>query len=375
MTKCSVLVLTLAILAGAGCSRREREAPRPAPTRPVIAPPAPSPTPPPAFDPVRAKLLTDTGRFFAGLPVDDGLLATAEASQAYKAHEKAIRGLWNQHEKARLGKVRLWAKEHLSELDASSPTLFYPFSGPDCLYPLAFFPSAKRIVFIGLEPVGTVPDPAGRPEAETASDLKEMESYVKTILQISFFRTVEMSSELSEKGVLPILMVFLAGTEHEILDVRLVTLGPDGSVQPREAGSEKGLRGVRLLFRRAGETAPRELLYLSADLSDKGLKKRPELPAFVASLGENVTFLKAASYLMYKPYFSTIRGLILDHASAVLQDDSGVPYRFFGPERWRCSFYGSYKKPIRLFRVWAQPDLKAAFAGPPPAEPLPFGIG
>ncbi|MBK9965345.1 MAG: hypothetical protein IPP07_10765 [Holophagales bacterium] len=377
------LSVVVALLSASGCSRSEAGTSRPVPTRPATAAaaaafspaPDPTPAPPPAFDPVRAKLLTQTGRLLAGLPVGDGPLAAVESSAACQDHAKKIRGLWQQHDKARLEKVRLWAKEHLTEPGPAPRSLFYPFAGPDGLYPLAFFPSASRYVLVGLEPVGAVPDVASRPEAELASDLSEMEKYVRPILQISFFRTNEMKKDLAEEGVLPILMVFLAGTGHEILDVGYVTVGPGGSLENVPAGDESKRRGARILFRALGEEATRELLYFSQDLSDTGLKKRPELTAWLASLEKPATFLKAASYLMYKPTFSTVRGVILDHSSLVLQDDSGIPYRFFEKDRWQSRLFGSYRKPIRLFEERFQPDLVEAFAGPPPAEPLPFGIG
>jgi hypothetical protein len=379
----SALALSVALLSASGCTRSEIGTPRPAPTRPApaaaVAVPeparAPAPASPQAFDPVRAKLLTQTGRLLAGLPVGEGPLAAVEASPVGQDHARKIRGLWRQHERARLEKVRLWAKEHLTEPGPAPRTLFYPFAGPDGLYPLAFFPSASRYVLVGLEPVGAVPDLASRPEEALAQDLSEMEKYVRPILQISFFRTNEMKKDLAEEGVLPILMVFLAGTGHEILDVGFVAAGPGGSVETVPAGKETAARGARILFRTEGETETRELFYFSQDLSDTGLKKRPELTAWLASLGEPATFLKAASYLMYKPAFSTVRGVILDHSSLVLQDDSGIPYRFFEKDRWQTSLFGSYRKPIHLFEERSQPDLVEAYAGPPPAEPLPFGIG
>lgn len=379
----SALALSVTLPAASGCSRSEAVPPRPAPARPVptatvaAAEPArvTAPVPPPAFDAVRAKLLTQTGRLLAGLPVGEGSLAAAEASPEYQAHAKKIRGLWQQHDRARLEKVRAWAKEHVAEPGPAARTLFYPFAGPDALYPLAFFPAARRYVLVGLEPVGTVPDLASRSAGELAEDLSGMERYVRPILQISFFRTNEMKKDLAEEGVLPILMVFLAGTGHEILDVGFVAVSAGGSVESVPAGQEGAARGARILFRAQGETEPRELLYFSQDLSDAGLKKRPELTAYLSSLGEQATFLKAASYLMYKPAFSTVRGLILDRSSLVLQDDSGIPYRFFGKDRWQTSLFGSYRRPIALFEERVQPDLVEAYAGPPPVAPLPFGIG
>ena len=344
----------------------------------VVPPPAQAASPPaalPEFDPERARELSDAGRFLAGLPVGDGPLSDVESQECCRTWARVTRYLWHQHEKARIEKVREWSSEHLSGLDGEETTVFYPFGGPDGLYPLAFFPSAKRYVLVGLEPVGAVPEPEAESAEDAARDLKDMSCFLKPILQISFFRTNDMDYQLEEKGVLPILMVFISGTGHDILDVKKVSIDPEGEIQAWEDRDEGSVSGVKILFRKPGESRTRELLYFSQDLTDCGLLRRPEFVTYAGSLHEPVTYLKAASYLMHKPHFSKIRSIILDNSKAVLEDDSGIPLKFFGQGRWEMGFYGTYSRPIPLFIEWAQPDMWEAFHGDFPPEPLNFGIG
>jgi hypothetical protein len=280
--------------------------------------------------------------------------------------------LWRQDDEARLSKVRAFAQARLASLDDAAPTVFYPFGGPDALYPTALFPKATAYVLVGLEPVGRPPDLASLSRPELEASLKAMQQYITPILQISFFRTDDMEQELQNKGVLPILMVFLAGTGHRIWDVEPMAVGPDGALVP--SSWEKKPRAVRVDFSTKDAPERQSLFYFSQDLSDAGLKKRPEFEAYLARLGRPVTFLKAASYLMYEPWFSRIRSAILERSRAVLEDDSGLPLKAFHTNEWNLTFFGTYTGPIHRFKNCLQPDLQEAYAKGS-ALPLPFGIG
>jgi hypothetical protein len=69
-----------------------------------------------------------------------------------------------------------------------------------------------------------------------------------------------------------------------------------------------------------------------------------------------------------------MRNLLLTNTKTLLQDDSGIPYRFISDSTWNVKLFGRYTKPIGLFAGRIQPDLKKAFASSTPAE-LPFRIG
>ena len=58
------------------------------------------------------------------------------------------------------------------------------------------------------------------------------------------------------------------------------------------------------------------------------------------SKGPGVTLLKAASYLMHSDNFSQVRGYLLAHSKVILEDDSGIPYRFFSNNKWNVRFVG-----------------------------------
>jgi hypothetical protein len=77
---------------------------------------------------------------------------------------------------------------------------------------------------------------------------------------------------------------------------------------------------------------------------------------------------------MHSDNFSKVRGYLLAHSKVILQDDSGIPYRFFTNDKWDLRFYGKYLGPINRFLKNKQPDLekdRAASSSPP----LPFSFG
>jgi hypothetical protein len=83
--------------------------------------------------------------------------------------------------------------------------------------------------------------------------------------------------------------------------------------------------------------------------------------------------IKSASYLCHSPGFSIIKDIIISNSYSIMQDDTGVPYRFYDLSKWTIRHYGVYTKPISLFASCMQNDLKSAVAGK--EKPLNFRYG
>ncbi|HEY9301359.1 MAG TPA: hypothetical protein VIQ31_34355, partial [Phormidium sp.] len=279
-----------------------------------------------------------------------------------------------------LSKIRNWSSNELTSLNQSSEPIFYPFSGPDFLYAYSFFPKGSDYVLAGLEPVGDIPEIEKIPPEQMDRKLQEITTSLNAILQLSFFRTNDMKVDLAEKGVLPVLFVFLARTNNKILDVQHITLQKDAKIQAFEnaqkAREDKNLiPGIKISFLPQGESKPRTLYYFSIDLSNAALQKTPEFNTFVKQFPEPITYLKAASYLMHREDFSNIRDLILSESSNLLQDDSGMPVKYVDSSQWNLKFYGNYTQPIDLFSTRYQGDLRDIYKSDSSIKPLDFGIG
>ena len=188
---------------------------------------------------------------------------------------------------------------------------------------------------------------------------------------------VNLKEELD--GTLPIILLFLARTNNHIVDISPVEINDKGEIikssfaDIKNTNHKKNL-GAEIIFE-SSDTAPQKYLYyFSVDLFDGSLKKTTGFLNYVKNLGAVETYIKSASYLMHKNYFSTIRSTILGQSKLILQDDSGIPFRFFDKTNWDITLYGKYNKPIELFEDWEQKDLKKAYKDSS-TKPLNFGIG
>ena len=119
----------------------------------------------------------------------------------------------------------------------------------------------------------------------------------------------------------------------------------------------------------------RYALYFRTDLGNDGVKEHPGYVNLMHRLGAGVTYLKAASYLLYEDYFSRIREAILrQQRRSWWRTIPGMPFKAFNPAQWNVIPYGNYTGPINLFKEHNQPDLAAFYAKNIPS-PLPFGSG
>lgn len=325
------------------------------------------------FDQAKSQRLTDTAKLLAGKKVDDNSeFADLQKTDVWQNHRNFLENSWAKLDKQQISKVRKWSDEQLKTINSHSPSVFYPFSGPDFLYAYSLFPQGKEYVMVGLEPVGTLPDFSKLSTGQKQQKLAEVRNALYALLQFSFFRTNDMKVDMANQGVIPPLFVFLARTNNQILDVEFVGIDKTGTVQKMAKGM---VPGVKISFLPQGEKTPRNLYYFSTDLSNDGLKKTPGFTEFVKKIDHPVTYLKAASYLMYNDSFSNIRNTILAQSNHVLQDDSGMPVKYFDKQKWDLNFYGNYTSPIGLFSNRYQPDLKKIYQSDKSIKPINFGIG
>jgi hypothetical protein len=379
--------LGLALLFLAACGTPAVPPAPKAPVRPA-APPAlaekvdePSLPPVPAPDPIpeetdRSRSLTRSARLLGGLDADgDGVFADVQKQKWFKTHAKEMSVAWDVHERERMATARTWADGALADVRARTRVVFYPFGGPDALYPVNLFPEARSYVLVGLEPVG-LPPQLEQVENRDLQDLfKQVGTSIKPMLRLSFFRTEDMQRRLKEPGVLPLLIVLLARGGYRIQEVDLLSIQPNGTASQWAAGGDDASApaGARVIFLRPGQQ-PQHLFYFQQNLSDDVLPAQPAFAAVLRTLDPPTTYLKAASYLLHKPQFSAIRELILERSAVVLQDDSGMPYRYFDREHWDAHLFGTFTGPIQIFAQYRQPELADAFRDGG-ADALPFGIG
>lgn len=319
--------------------------------------------------------LNETAAFIAGLELAPGSdLNILTETEGYRRYRAAISAIWEGYRQRELLRIQSWSREHLAT--AEGGLVFYPFSGPDILNALAFFPEAGEVLMVGLEIPGGVPEPRLIAQRRLVEELGRIRYSLRTLLQLNLFRTAEMMSDLRPDtlaGVCGVMMFFLARSGYQIMDMHPVCLGG------RPAGSSPCARGaapgIEVVFRKGRGHPLRTARYFRLDLSDSSLKRDSELAAYIQGRGPCVTFIKSASYLLHFDNFSVLRNLILSKSGSIVQDDTGVPYRYFSGDEWDLSLYGNYRV-LAMFSGRMQQDLAAEMkkrsAG---AIPFSFGYG
>lgn len=325
----------------------------------------------------------DTARVLAGLPIAaSSELAAIRNRPGLTRHQRELDQAWATFTERRLGQMQRFAAREVSALAPAAGPVFYPFSGPDALHPVAIFPLATEFIFTGLEPVGEIPDLRTMDENTLRESLYLLRQSVASSLRASFFKTHEMKVDLARnplEGVTPIILLFLARHECQVNGAEPFVIDARGAVREVSAQALDHLgpgeiAGVRIRFQRAGEERERRIHYLSADLSDAGLAKAPIYLDWVRRAQSRATMIKSASYLMHSDDFAKIRAFILERSQLVVQDDSGLPVRFFAADGWSRRFYGQYNGPIPMFNNRMQKDLRAAFVTEG-ATPIDFSYG
>ena len=292
---------------------------------------------------------------------------------AWAEHATQFDKAWAQLEQRQLSRIREWAPRFLGAPYESQAPMFYMFSGPDFLYANAFFPYARTYILCGIEPVGALPDITNIAPQLLPSALANLRKSMESVLSFSFFITKNMKIDLQQtqlNGTLPVLYVFLARAGYTIDSVEFVALDKSGGFT---AGGKGNTPGVKIDFS-SEDGGTQTLYYFASDLADWAVQNNPGFMNFLAAQGRGLTLLKAASYLMHGGNFSRVRNFLLNNSSVILQDDSGIPFRFFDPEQWILRYCGRYVGPIDIFRQHVQPALAAAFNSTAPV-PLDFGFG
>jgi len=304
--------------------------------------------------------------YLAGItPKDSALSSKPEFQSAgWKQFSKRFTAQWNNFETGELNTVFDWTQENISYSDS----IFYPFSGPDFNYLNSFFPDAKFSLMIALESVGNIPNLAIMNDAKRLALLEAMEKSLYFNLKCSFFRTFSMEDELSSQlldGTIPLILLFLKSHGYEILNIYPVAISENGILNADTADNMFARKtdkhfdnAAAFIYRNPADSSIRELVYMSLDLSDKGIKTDKLEPFLTHYISRNTVFLKAASYLPHKPPFSKIRDLMLENAQQIISDPSGIHFDDYD-DNWDLQVHGQYIGPIRLFETRVQDNLKA----------------
>jgi hypothetical protein len=325
---------------------------------------------------------TATAQILAGItpnPPEPALKRFVE-SDAFKEHQQWMTTSWNQV-RGRIQTMESWRGREIKIAAAQKKSLLYPFSGPDFLNAYALFPDHGRYVFFSLERPGSMPDLESVTAANFTKLLQDVRSAFRDIFERNYFITSYMTKQLTTpwvRGTVPVMTTMMALMNRRIVRIEPLDLFPD-LTQAYDVPDAKRprvmMRGVRIEFAQPNSVSVQQLYYISLDATDKELEFYPEFVNWVSQYRPATALLKSASYLLHDQQFAKTRAMLLDSADMVVQDDTGIPYRFLSQSPWQVKLYGRYQKPIRPMRYGYQKDLETAFNSRGEVVDLPFPFG
>ncbi len=326
----------------------------------------------------------DLAHFLAGMPFrSDNPLAALTRTESYRRHVAVMNRFWEMVQRENTSPINAWRAAQMPRRYAKN-IAFYPFSGADFVNLYSLFPKSRYYIMIALEEPGPVPDPLRLASWQLQAGLSSVQRNIWTIASENYFKSGIMQREMNNKyleGVTPILLLFAARLGCTVTDVVPVGLDESGSIRAldREGtvkGNKPATTGIYIYFRAPGESGLRTLVYLRHRLSAGSLDERTAEGKFFKRLQHLNTVIKSAVYLLHRESLKAFCDFILERSDTVVQDDSGIPYRYFDKQRWDIVRFGTYTYPRSLKDLPNppyQPDLAKDYAKT--SLPLPFNFG
>ena len=325
---------------------------------------------------------TATAQILAGItpnPADPVFNRLLELD-AWKEHQKWMTAQWAVV-RGRIKTVEGWRDHELKIANAQKKTLLYPFSGPDFFNAYAFFPDHSRYIFFSLERPGALPDLESVTTLQFAKLLTDVRGAFRDIFERNYFITSYMNKQLTTpwvRGTVPVMATMMALMNRRIVRIEPIDLFPE-LTKAYDTLEEKRprltLRGVRMEFSNPSAAGVQQLYYFSLDATDKALEYYPDFINWVGQNRPASALIKSASYLLHDGQFSKTRTMLLESADLLIQDDTGIPFRYINQSPWQVKLYGKYHKPIRPMGYGYQKDLDSAFKANIPTSDLPFPFG
>lgn len=385
-----IISLSAAVLLLASCNSHPAAKAEPASAASAPAPAAPSPV---ITDTTISKAehnkLNDIALYLAGMKPDSSVAIPQKLQNLayYKLYSDSMNRGFNHIEEIRLSKMREWAKTELASELANPKTVFYPFSGPDILHCVQFFPDADQYIMIALEKYGSLPVMEQMDSTKTIATLNSVQKSLEDIFGKSYFITHKMLRDVSNRwnGVTPVACVFLVRAGYTVLDVKYKHLLDDGKTMteiPTDSMSKYTNACVEIYFQKKGASKIQKIVYFKTNLCDDpyggmaSFKSNAALQTWLNAMPECYTYVKSASYLMNYGTFETIRNICLKKSKSILQDDTGIALRYLDKSKWTTKFYGNYVKPVSDFAGVDQKELYEVYKKDSAnIKPLPFSLG
>jgi hypothetical protein len=296
-----------------------------------------------------------------------------------------------------------WVKQAMPFIEALKPaglptTVVYPFGGGDLLSALTTFPEARDITTLSLEHAGDPRRIHTIDKKQLAASLALLRQTSSGLLTANDSKTVNLMK--GQRGELPgqlsFFLMALAVHGFEPVSLRYVKLNSDGTVRPLTRADLTAAEGQtaqllhakwvspdfspafdnsELVFVKKGGDPKRDARvhhHFPQNLDDDHFGKDTAMQAYLDGKGTVVAMTKAASYLLWRDTFSTIRNWLLTHMEFMVSDSTGIPVRFAKQAGFEQEAFGTFEESF----LGASPQYNEEFRKLwKKAKPLPFRYG
>lgn len=310
-------------------------------------------------------------RFYAGMS-KEGVDISESDAKAWEAYAATVADFMQRSEPT-LKMVDDIASNDFADFRDSIDFVFYPFSGADFTYPHTLFPNADTYFLCGIEKTGMPID------KDIVTSFGQYETYRQALanyFRTSYFASKDMAADFNTMdidGVCPVITMLMALSNCDIVSIKFKDIDAEGKIV--STADKRNLLEIKFL--NADKRREQTLYYFSSNVVDKSFDAHLKTYLDTTLPQHRVgTYMKAAAFLLHEDLFTTMRSYILNHSRAVVEDDSGIPYRFFG-EKFDVTLYGEYKRPSEEFGESAyQADLEKLYLeGADKIKKLPCRIG
>ncbi len=278
-------------------------------------------------------------------------------------------------------------------------TLVYPFGGGDLLSALTTYPDAKDITTMSLEHAGDPRriDKVGSAELSTSLELIRKTANGLLVANDSKTENLMKGQRGELPGQLSFFLIALAVHGYEPVSLRYFKVEPDGSLRYLTEKDEALLESQRAELLHAGWTSPdfsvafsnSELKFvktggdpkdvkvhrhIAANLDDDHFGKDAGLKKYLEGKGRVCAMTKAASYLLWRDSFSTIRDYLLGHMEFMISDSTGIPPKFATQAGFVQETYGKFEVSFLGASKDHNKDFKKLWSSQP-YRTLPFRYG
>ena len=264
--------------------------------------------------------------------------------------------------------IQKWAKENLSSLQTKKVT--YLFSGADVATVFSLFSEANHYTLIADQN----PEFSSLNQVSTRRAAQECQTHTY-FSKYGYYRTNDLEGKNSIKPRFTQLLGYsIALIGAQILSKEYIYVTQDGTTQVRDSISNSNPDGLRIKIN-TSDNRTVYIDYIRINLSNNGLEKSPQFIALLKNQTSDTIFIKSASHLLQKSYFSVLGDLITSNTRNIVQDETGLDITDLS-KYFSINVYG---KDFSPHPIWKNSPsalrLKKYLAEEKSFKELPFTIG